>query len=88
MNNMSQSFDHRTYTPKVGDIVYNARGQFRKVLRVERRPSEEGHSPRVYVIFVQSFLKTGKLGKLEEAEGVKKFRSWAEDGRLERDELA
>lgn len=85
---MSQSFDHRTYAPKVGDVVYNTRGQFRKALRVERRATDEGHTKRTYVTFIQSFLKTGKLGKLEEAETVSKFRTWAENGRLERDELA
>lgn len=86
---MSQPFDHRTYAPKVGDVVYNTRGQFRKVLRVERRATDfNERGSRLYVTFIQSFLKTGKLGKLEEAETVSKFRTWAENGRLERDELA
>ena len=78
-------FDHRTYTPKAGDVVYNARGQYRKVLRVEKGRAEPGEKPRVYVMFVQSFLKTGKLGKLQESETVRKFRTWAEGGRLERE---
>lgn len=85
---MSQSFDHRTYAPKVGDVVYNTRGQFRKVLRVERRATDEGHVKRTYVTFIQSFLKTGKLGKLEESETLGRFRTWAENGRLDRDDLA
>ena len=86
---MSQSFDHRTYAPKVGDVVYNTRGQFRKVLRVERRVTDfNERGARTYVTFIQSFLKTGKLGKLEESEALGKFRKWAENGRLDRDELA
>ena len=77
-------FDHRTYSPKAGDIVYNARGQFRKVLAVERGTRGTENAPRVYVTFIQSFLKTGQLGKLQESETVRKFRKWAEGGRVER----
>ena len=40
-------FDHRTYSPKAGDVVYNERGQYRKVLAVERVTRGTENAPRV-----------------------------------------